>query len=184
MELISTSGEIMDHTQQTKVIGYGVGGLVFLVIFGLRMRRMMQSRPFNVNRVWILPAIFIALMALTVWRQPPLDKEWLWVAGGLVIGAALGWFRAKTIRLTLHLETRQVMAQGSPLAMIFILAIFVVRFALRGVLQTESGALGISVAVADSAFLAMACGLFAARAIEMGVRATKLLNQAPRAPAV
>ena len=167
----------MDHQQQGQLIGYVVGGAVFLLIFGLRMRRMMQSRPFNVQNVWILPAIFVAMTALAIWGRPPSGTEWLWVLGAFVVGAGLGWFRAKTIRLTLTPDTRQVMAQGSPLAMVFILAIFAVRFALRGVMAAESNALGISVAVVDSAFLAMACGLFIARAVEMGLRATKLLRQ-------
>jgi len=167
----------MDHKQQAQLISYAVAGLIFIVVFALRARRMMQSRPFNVQNVWILPAIFIALTALSMMKQPPVGREWLWVIGAFVIGSGLGWFRAKTIRLTLHPETRAVMAQGSPIAMVFLLAIFALRFALRGVLAAESGVLGISVALIDNAFLAMACGLFAARAVEMGVRATRLLSR-------
>jgi NAD/NADP transhydrogenase beta subunit len=169
----------MDHKQQGQFVAYAVGGVLFLLIFAFRMRRMMQSRPFNVKNVWILPAFFITMTVLTLSRQLPQGREWLWLGASFVIGAALGWFRAKTIRLTLHPETHTVMAQGSPIAMVFILAIFAVRFGLRGVLAAESGALGISIALIDSAFLAMACGLFVARAVEMGIRATKLLSQAP-----
>jgi uncharacterized membrane protein (UPF0136 family) len=171
----------MDHKQQGQLIGYAVGGLIFLVIFGFRMRRMMQSRPFNLQNVWILPAIFIALTGLTLWSQPPQGRDWIWIGLSALIGAGLGWFRAKTIRLTLDPATRQVMAQGSPLAMAFILVIFAVRFGLRSVMQAESSTLGISLAVVDGAFLAMACGLFVARSLEMGVRANKLLLQGPDA---
>ena len=175
----------MDHKQQGQLIGYVVGGVIFLAIFAFRMRRMMQSRPFQLQNIWILPAIFIAMAALALWKQPPQGNDWLWIGGALVIGAVLGWFRAKTIRMTLDPETRTVMAQGSPLAMALILVLFVARFGLRGVMSAESGVLGVSLSLVDNAFLAMTCGLFIARTIEMGVRATKLLNQGPAsAPAV
>jgi hypothetical protein len=163
--------------QQDQLIGYAVGGVIFLLIFGLRMRRMMQSRPFNVQNVWILPAIFIGLTALTLWSRPPQGRDWIWIAAAAAIGAGLGWFRAKTIRLTLDPATHQVMAQGSPLAMAFILVIFAARFGLRGLMQAEAGVLGVSLAVVDGAFLAMACGLFVARSVEMAIRATGLLKQ-------
>jgi len=172
----------MDHKQQVQLISYAVFGLIIVGVLGLRMRRMMQSRPFNVQNVWILPAVFVGVTVLSMMKQMPVGREWLWVIGAFVIGAGLGWFRAKTIRLTLHPETHTVMAQGSPLAIVFLLAIFAIRFALRGVLAAESGVIGISVALIDGAFLAMACGLFVARAVEMGIRATKLLSQ-PRASA-
>jgi NAD/NADP transhydrogenase beta subunit len=168
----------MDHAQ-SRMISYAVVAVIVLAVFAFRMRGMMRSRPFRPQWVWIAPTIFLILLAALMVRQPPQGREWLWIVGSFVIGAALGWFRAKTIRLTVDPATRTVMAQASPLAMLFILAIFAVRFGLRSLLMAESSAFGIGIAVVDSLFLSMACGLFVARAVEMAIRATKLLSQAP-----
>ena len=64
-------------------------------------------------------------------------------------------------------------------AIVFLVILLVVRFGLRSFLETQSQALGVSVALVDGAFLAMACGLFVARAVEMNLRARKLLAQTP-----
>jgi hypothetical protein len=165
---------------QHRLVGYAIGGVVFLLILGLRMQRMLQRRPFNPQFVWILPAVFLVMAALAFSAAPPAAVEWAWVAASFGIGAGLGWFRAKTIALTRDPETGQVMAQGTPLAMLLLLALFAVRFGLRAYLQTQSTTIGVRLPVIDDAFLAMAVGLFLARAIEMGVRARTLL-QAPAA---
>jgi hypothetical protein len=162
---------------QGNLIGYAVGGAVFIVVLGFRMRRMMQSRPFQLRYVWILPLVFVALTALILIQTRPVGAAWIWIAASFVIGAGLGWLRAKTIRLEVDPATRMVKAQGSPVAMMLLLAIFAVRFLLRGVLAAESSALGINAALIDSAFLTLACGLFVARAAEMGLRARGLLAE-------
>ena len=174
----------MDHRQQTQFIGYAIGGGVLLLVLAFRMRRMMQSRPYNIQNIWILPAILTVLTVMTLAPKPLSGLDWLWVAGSLAVGGGLGWLRAKTIRLTIDPETRQIMAQGSPLAMIFLLALFVSRFALRSILMAQSSNLGVSMTVVDGAFLSMACGLFVARAIEMGIRAKRLLGRGPASIAI
>jgi amino acid transporter len=172
-------GEARMHTHQGDLSSYlGVGGIV-LIVMALRMRRMMQSRPYRLESSWILPVLFILLTGVALSAHLPQGLEWAWIVGGLAIGAALGWLRAMTIRLTVDPATHLVMAQGSPLAIVFLLLVLMVRFGLRSYLETESNLLGISVVVVDSAFLAMACGLFVARAIEMGLRSRKLLSQTP-----
>ncbi len=171
----------MDPSQQHKLIGYAITAVIVVAVLAFRTRGMMRSRPFRPQFVWIAPAIILILLGAVIVRQPPQGVEWAWLVGSFIFGAALGWFRAKTIRLTLDASTRTVLAQASPLAILFILAIFAVRFGLRTLLLSEASALGVSIALVDSAFLAMACGLLVARAVEMGVRATRLLN-APAAP--
>jgi NAD/NADP transhydrogenase beta subunit len=165
-----------------RLTGYAVGAALFILILGLRMRRMMQHRPFNITFVWVLPAIFLAMAALAFSARPPSGMDWAWVAASFLVGGGLGWLRAKTITLTVDPETRQVMARGTPLAMLFLVVLFAVRFGLRSLLQGQRLALGFSGALIDNAFLAMAVGLFAARAAEMGLRAKALLSQTPATP--
>ena len=169
----------MDHAQQGRWISYAVTAVIIVAVLAFRTRGMMQSRPFRPQFAWIAPAIFLILLAALLVHQPPSGTEWLWIVGSVIVGAALGWFRAKTIRLTVDPSTRTVLAQASPLAILFLLAIFAVRFGLRSLLLSQASTLGVSIALVDSAFLAMACGLLAARAVEMTIRANMLLKQAP-----
>ena len=169
----------MDHAQQGRWIGYAITAVIVVAVLAFRTQGMMRSRPFRPQFVWIAPTVFLILLGALLVRQPPQGQEWLWIAGSFIVGAALGWFRAKTVRLTLDASTRTVLAQASPLAVLFLLAIFAVRFGLRSLLLTQASALGVSIALVDSAFLTMACGLLVARAVEMAIRATRLLNQSP-----
>ena len=154
-------------------------GVLVIALMAWRMRRMMQSRPYRLESSWVTPAIFLGLMVFIVAERPPQGIGWVWVIGSFAVGAALGWLRAMTIRMEVIPATRQVMAQGSALAIVFLVILLVVRFGLRSFLETQSQALGVSVALVDGAFLAMACGLFVARAVEMNLRARKLLAQTP-----
>ena len=169
----------MDHAQQGRWISYAVTAVIVVAVLAFRTRGMMRSRPFRPQFVWIAPTVFLIFLGALLLRQPPSGPEWVWIIGSLTVGAALGWFRAKTVRLTLDSSTRTVLAQASPLAVLFLFAIFAVRFGLRSLLLTQANTLGISIALVDSVFLAMACGLLIARAVEMAIRATRLLNQSP-----
>jgi hypothetical protein len=165
----------MNHASNN-IAAYAIVGVVVVALMAFRTRRMMQSRPFRLQFVWIAPAIIVALTTLLLVRQPPQGREWLWVVGGFALGAGLGWFRAKTVKLDLDPSTRTVMAQSSPWAILLLLALIVLRFGLRSLLTAQSSSLGLRIAAVDGVFLAMACGLLVARAVEMGVRATRLLR--------
>lgn len=75
--------------------------------------------------------------------------------------------------------TRELKARGTPLAMLFIIALFLVRFGLRSVLQAQSTVLGLNSILVSDAFLAMACGLFIIRSVELWLRAQKLFAKSP-----
>ena len=169
------------HSQQANLPSYIGMGVVIVLVMAFRMRRMMQSRPYRLESSWVLPAILLGLTVLVIALKPPQGVGWVWIVASLAVGAALGWLRAMTIKLEIDPVTRQVMAQGSALAVVFLAVLLVVRFGLRSLLETQSEVLGVSVTLVDGAFLAMACGLFVARAVEMNLRARKLLSQAPTA---
>ena len=173
----------MDHAQQSTLISSAVAAAIVLLVVGLRMRRLMQSRPLNPRNLWIAPGIVLVLTVLLLGASPPQGSVWLWIIGAFLVGAGLGWLRAKTIHLSIDPATGQVMAQGSALAVVFLLAILAGRYILRGVLSMEASAMGVRPSVIDACFLVMASGLLVARAVEMGVRARGLAPSAPTSPA-
>ncbi len=81
-------------------------------------------------------------------------------------------------------ETHALNTKASPAAMIFIVAIIAIRFALRGVAMGEASTLHLTVGVITGAFMAFAVGLFGVQRLEMALRATRLLGEARAAKAV
>jgi hypothetical protein len=72
-------------------------------------------------------------------------------------------------------DTGQLMAQGSIIAILFLIVLLIVRTGLRLVLASNAASLGIRLMMADVIFLALAVGLLVARAVEMTLRGRKLL---------
>ncbi len=188
----ATKVQILDgvldvHPQQ--LIIFGVAAVLFVVLMGWRMRRMMTATPFNPYRAWMIPLVFIVFLGLSIsraWPTSPLDD--LWIALAAVVGAGFGWLRGKSIGMTYDPVTRQVFAKGGAMAMVFIVGLIIVRTAANLYLHAESGELHLRPAVADAIFSAIGAGLFIARSVEMAIRGHGILvanrGVAPTAPVV
>ena len=163
------------NTSSPQIAVFAVTAVLVLVVLGFRMRRMMQSTVFDPNRALLYPVIITAIGAYVVMQAQPRGMEWLWLALAVVIGGGLGWLRASTVKMSVNPETGQLMAQGSFVAILFLVILLVVRTGLRLFLTSEAPALGIRLVMADVIFLALAVGLLGARAIEMTMRGRKLL---------
>ena len=174
----------MQPDQLRTVVPYVVGGLLFIVLMAWRLRRMSQTRPLKIEWLWVTPALLTVLTVLSLIPQPPQGLGWAWLAGGLVIGGALGWYRGKMMHISVDPETHALNTKASPAAMIFIVALIAIRMALRGVAMTEASTLHLSVAVITGAFMTFAIGLFGVQRLEMAIRATRLLKEARTAKAV
>jgi hypothetical protein len=169
------------HLDQSKLIVYLVGGAVFLAILAFRMKRAMRSRPFNLKFIWVLPTLFLALGVFTLTTLPPAGVEWLWVTASLAVGAVIGWFNGRTISLLVDPASGAVTAKATPLAMLFIVGLILVRFVLRALMTEGAQTYHLRPALIQNAFMALALGLFVARAIEMGLRAQRLKREASAA---
>ena len=174
----------MQPDQLRTVAPYIIGGLVFIVLMGWRLRRMSQTRPLKVEWLWVTPALLTVLTVISLIPQPPQGLGWAWLGVGLVLGGALGWYRGKMMHIIVDPETHAVNTKASPAAMIFIVALIAIRMALRGVAMTEASTLHLSVAVITGAFMTFAIGLFGVQRLEMAMRATRLLKEARAAKAV
>ena len=166
------------HDQTGRLVAYVVGGAVFLAIMAFRLRRAMTSRPFRLQYIWVLPTVFLVLTVLTLAARPPQGLQWLWLALVLVVGVAIGWVNGATIHLEVDPATRAVRAKASPLAMIFIVALVLVRAVMRTMMGQIEASYHLPAILIQDGFLLLALGLFLARSLEMGLRARRLSRAA------
>ena len=162
------------HAAQPGVLQYAIPIVIFLVVFALRARRLTRLRPLKIEQLWIVPAIYAAVVAVIFYRSPPTLAGWAIAAAALAIGAALGWQRGKTMQIHLDPETHELRQRASLWALAFI----VVLVAIKSVAQAEGAALHFNVAVLIDTLAALSLGIFAVQRLEMYLRATRLLAAA------
>ena len=162
------------HSPQQTWISYAITIVIVGVVFALRMRRMGQMRPLKLETLWIVPAVYFVVAVLMFWQLPP--RGWVGVtsAVGLVIGAAIGWQRGKMMHIHVDPETHALNQKASPAAMLFLLALIVVRSFGRGLLGSE----GVSPAMLTDPLIAFALGMFTLTRVEMYLRGKRLLEEA------
>ncbi len=172
----------MDHQKQ-QMISYAVTGVLIAIVFFFRMRRLTQERRLKLEWMWIMPAIMVLAMVALFLQFPPHGSDWLWLGAVFAVGAGVGWWRGKLIPISIDPETHLLNTKPSPAALIFLLGLFVVRFALRAYLESQASALHISIGLLTDGFVVLAVGLFAVSRVEMALRAWGLLRAARAAKA-
>jgi membrane protein CcdC involved in cytochrome C biogenesis len=172
----------MDHHKQ-QMISYAIYGALIAVVLFFRMRRLTQERRLKLELMWIMPALMVAAMIALFLQFPPHGSDWSWLGAVFVVGAGVGWMRGKLIPISIDPETHFLNTKPSPAALIFLLGLFVIRFALRAYLESNASALHISIGLLTDGFVVLAVGLFAVSRIEMALRAWSLLKAARAAKA-
>ena len=160
--------------QPNGIVQYLIPIAVFVVIFSLRARRMSQMRPLKLERLWVVPAIYLAIVAANFAAKPPTLKAWIASAVALLVGAALGWQRGRMMQIHVDPETHALNQKGSPWAILFLMAIVLIKMAVQG----EGRAMGFDVMLVTDAALAFALGMFTTTRVEMYLRAKRLLDEA------
>ena len=156
-------------------ITYAITIGIIVVVMALRMRGMSKARPLKLGSLWIVPAIYLAVAALMFVQLPPTGAVAVACAVGLVLGAAVGWQRGKMMHIHVDPETHALNQKASPAAMIFLIALIVVRSAARSILGQDSH---ISPAMLTDPLIAFAVGMFTLTRVEMYLRAKRLLEEA------
>jgi hypothetical protein len=158
-----------------QTINYVISGAVVALVLFLRMRGMRRVRRLRLETLWVVPAIFLLVLAVSTWEYPPPTAlGWLWLAIALAVGAGVGWQRGKLMRLSVDPATHTLNQQSSPAALLFIVALILARQGLR----YEAAQYGINVFNITGILMAFALGLMSVARIEMYIRAKKLLEQA------
>jgi hypothetical protein len=150
--------------------------LIPIVIIGIvmlfRFRAMGKARPLRLERLWIIPAIYLALAVLLFWEMTPHGLGWVWAGLAFAGGGAIGWYRGTAMKISVDPETHALNQTSSPLAMLVILALVAVRFAIR------AGAGNENIALITDCLVAFALGLLSMQRLEMFLRGSRLLGEA------
>lgn len=146
-----------------------------LVILVLRLRGMTRVWPLRLETLWIMPALLLAVLAVTAVEQPPRNAgTWIALAFAVGIGAGVGWRRAALTRLSVDPATHRLNQQASRAALLFVILLIVARQGLRW----EAARLGFDLASVTLVLLGLAVGLVAAGRAELFRRARRLLTEA------
>ena len=145
------------------------------VVLALRLRSMGRERPLKLGTLWIVPVVYLLLIGSMLFALPPTIAGWALIAVGVAIGAVLGWHRGKLIRIE-RTDAGDLRQQASPLAMLLIVALIVLKLGARAIFgeaaatQPGSGAM-----LMTDAFIGFALGLLSATRLELYLRARRLL---------
>ncbi|WP_158285904.1 MULTISPECIES: CcdC protein domain-containing protein [unclassified Caulobacter] len=167
----------MDHGNQ-KLISYGITAAVVAIVFALRFRAMNKERRLKLEFMWILPAIMVAATVFLFVQFTPHGADWLWLGLIFAVGATIGWWRGRLIPIAIDPDTHELNTKPSPAAILFLLGLFVVRFALKAFLESEAQAWHINAVLLTDGFVVLGVGLFAVSRLEMALRAIGLLREA------
>ncbi|HEY5106655.1 MAG TPA: hypothetical protein VII73_07770 [Caulobacteraceae bacterium] len=166
-------------------IGPQSAGLIvgLIVALGIVLLRNSRPRKLRIERLWIRPLIFMALMAGALAAAPPSPTALniAILAMALVAGCALGWQRGRFMRIEVDPATHDLTSRASPLGMVFILVLIVGRMGLRSVLP-RGGTVGeLSALTLADALILLAAGMMVTQGLEMWLRARRLLAEAQAA---
>jgi hypothetical protein len=98
--------------------------------------RMMRQRSFRVGRLWVQPAVVLILVGFGLYGTSVTTLSVAAITGGIVIGAALGIWRADTALDHVDVEGRRIMTKPN---LVFAL-VFAATFALKAVVRHGPGA--------------------------------------------
>ena len=170
-------------------MGPGNSPLSYLIPIGIAaaviLLRNSRPRRLRVESLWILPALYLVMLAGGLAAAPPPLTP---VGVGLIVlgfalGAALGWQRGRFTKIDIHRETHELSARQSAIGLVFIFAIVAVRYGARDLLAANAGALHIPLTAALDAFVALAIAMLSVQRLELWLRASKMLADAKAANA-
>jgi hypothetical protein len=158
--------------------------VIFAAIMFWRLRTMDKARPLRPRTFWIPPVLVVVLILSVMAKMPAAPWGVAAFIGGLVIGSAAGWQRARWMRL--HVEGEgagaRVMVRQSPAAVLFIMAIAGVRAVFRaasGSAQSAGAAsfghMSSSALLLTDSLLGFALGMIVTHRVEIWRKAKALM---------
>lgn len=144
-------------------------------IVALRARKMSSVQPMKLNRLWVRPAIMLAISAGLLIATPPESAlQALALFAICAIGAVAGWHQAKLMTITVA-ESGELNVKASRWGLITLLGIIVLRQALRPWLTGPDSPVHVNVGIVTDGFILFIAGFYAARSTEMFIRGRALL---------
>ncbi len=144
---------------------------VLAVVFALRFRGLKKARAMRPGRMWIAPAIVTAMIALALVAMPPPPLGWAAFVGGLLLGAVVGWQRARMLHLERDPATGKVLVRQTPAGLIFLIVIFAARRLIAPTGSRTGAALTGTALIVTDGFMGFALGMVLANRFELWRRA-------------
>lgn len=168
---------VQGHPAEQSWASYVVTFTIMAVVIALRMRSMGKERPLRLETLWIVPVAYLLLAVSMIYALWPTAIGWLLLLAGLVLGLAIGWHRGKLIRIDRNPETGALRQKASPLAMLLLLALVILKLGARAIFgQSAAGQPGSTAMLLTDAFIGFALGLLSATRLEIYIRVRKLLE--------
>ena len=114
--------------------------VIIAVVVALRLRSMSRERPLKLTTLWVAPVIYLAIAGSMMFALPPSPIGWGVLLAGLGIGIGVGWYRGKLIRIDRNPETGELSQKASPLALLLLVALIVLKLGARAIFgETAAG---------------------------------------------
>jgi hypothetical protein len=153
--------------------------LLPIILLGVVILRGARARALRVEQMWVMPTLILAGAAASFSQQAPPGPTLLAAEiAALAAGAALGWWRGRFTVITVDPQTHALTSKASPVGLVLVAAVVLIRFALRDYAVTHASSLHVSIAAITDVFLLLAAGLVCAQRLEMWLRARRLLAEA------
>ena len=151
--------------------------LVIAIVLALRFRSMSRERPLKVETLWVVPLVYLLLAGSMLYALVPPLMGWGLLIGGLALGLVLGWHRGKLIRIDRDPQTGGLRQKASPVAMLLLLALIILKLGARAIFgESAAGQPGSSAMLLTDAFIGFALGLLSATRLELYVRGRRILE--------
>lgn len=160
--------------------------LIILPLMYFRLRKMTKAQPLKLGRLWIRPAIIMTAALLVVFLPQPgthavrhfLARDWAWLALAAALGGAAGWQWGRTMAIEVHPEDGTLMVKGGAAAIMVLAVLILFRMGLRTGLRMEASAWHLDMLLISDALIVFSAFLFTLRAVEMFLRARRVMGEA------
>ena len=160
--------------------------LIILPILYLRMRKMTKAQPLKLGRLWLRPAFIMLAAVLVVFLPQPgqhavrhfLAQDWAWLALAAALGGIGGWYWGRTMAIEVHPQDGTLMVKGGQAAILVMAVLILFRMGMRTGLRMEANAWHLDVLLISDALIVFTAFLFTLRAVEMYLRARRVMGEA------
>jgi hypothetical protein len=150
--------------------------VIVAVVLGLRFRSMSKERPLKLSTLWLIPVLYLFIAGSMMFELPPPPLGWGLAVVGLGLGLVVGWYRGKMIHIERNAETGELRQRASPLAMILLAALVILKLGARWIFgEAAATTPGSNALLLTDAFLGFALGLLSATRLELYLRGQHLM---------
>ncbi|WP_420381746.1 hypothetical protein [Novosphingobium sp.] len=101
--------------------------IIIALVLAIRLRRINRERRMHLGRLLVAPTIIVVAAGYLIAAATP-DLVGLGIAAGaMLVGAGVGWQRARFMKIAYDPATDIFMMKQSPAAVLFLVAIMLVR---------------------------------------------------------